>query len=178
MYIFRHSCSDDFNRSLTRRLLSVPLQNGREMLSPREPNIGNWLPLYFPLRRCNTSLKPYPSTLTKIQTGGNATRERISIDPGSPSEWACLNNVDRIPACCYPPVSLFSFAVPVSRNKWEDGLIYEAGTSHDCVAVEVCCCYRCTITYSCLTRTHVRNGKPEASNRSRGESPRQKRKQV
>ena len=29
-----------------------------------------------------------------------------------------------------------------------------AEINHDCVSVEVCCCYRYTVTYSCLKRTH------------------------
>jgi hypothetical protein len=44
-----------------------------------------------------------PSTTIKIylfETGHEATRERLPVDPGSLSEWACLNNVDFRPACC------------------------------------------------------------------------------
>jgi hypothetical protein len=56
---------------------------------------------------CNSPSFPSPThsiKLTGNETGGKATQGMLSIDPGSPSEWACLNNVDGMPACCYPHV--------------------------------------------------------------------------
>ncbi|KAH8774973.1 hypothetical protein F5882DRAFT_464662 [Hyaloscypha sp. PMI_1271] len=56
---------------------------------------------------------------------GPATRKHMSIEPGPPPEWACPNNVDRVPACCYPPTPKYMQALEAEISVRERFPLFE-----------------------------------------------------
>jgi len=59
------------------------------------------------------------------------------VDPGAP-QWVCLNNVNRVPACCLGPVSLMESGEDVIGA--DDGFVGERRID------EMRCAYRAAVS--------------------------------